>query len=189
MITPKHLPAQLEQPRSGPERLIDELVGELELPARRAGKQRLLTHVTQGIGPFEPFFTRIARVAELSVAAVEEAIERSLETRQWDPGPPGYSLFHFEGGGSHATSDVGLVRGNAGARFPTHTHLGPEEVVILRGSYTDLSDGRTYTVGQVHRSETGSQHAFEAGLEGVLFAVAVVGIEIEGFGRYVRSQR
>jgi anti-sigma factor ChrR (cupin superfamily) len=50
-----------------------------------------------------------------------------------------------------------LVWAKPGARYPSHRHLGDEEILVLQGA---LGDGRgVYRAGDICRSRTGSVHS------------------------------
>ncbi len=74
-----------------------------------------------------------------------------------------------------------LIRMDPGCGYPRHRHLGPEDVLVLAGGYTD-DDGRVLEAGDFIRYPEGSEHAPTAnGVVGdppcVLFAVAHGGTE------------
>lgn len=58
------------------------------------------------------------------------------------------------GDGTRATS---LVRFDAGAHFPSHTHHGGEEFLVLDGTFVDEND--SYPAGTYVRNPPGSHHA------------------------------
>ena len=80
-----------------------------------------------------------------------------------------------------------LIRMDPGCGYPRHRHLGPEDVLVLAGGYTD-DDGRVMEAGDFRRYPEGSVHAPTAnGGQGdppcVLFAVAHGGTERADGGR------
>jgi len=80
-----------------------------------------------------------------------------------------------------------LIRMAPGCGYPRHRHLGPEDVLVLAGGYTD-DDGRVLVAGDFFRYPEGSEHAPTAnGGDGdppcVLFAVAHGGTERTELGR------
>ncbi|MFT5733357.1 MAG: anti-sigma factor ChrR (cupin superfamily) [Planctomycetota bacterium] len=83
-----------------------------------------------------------------------------------------------EKGSPKAATQTVLIRMAPGSGYPTHRHLGPEDVLVLAGGYRD-DDGRTFRAGEFVRYPAGSEHSPVA-LEGdspvseacVLFAVA-----------------
>jgi putative transcriptional regulator len=52
-----------------------------------------------------------------------------------------------------------LVWARAGARYPSHRHLGDEEILVLQGALRDRRG--VYRPGQICRSATGSVHSEE----------------------------
>jgi putative transcriptional regulator len=88
------------------------------------------------------------------------------------------------GGARVAGADNGLVRLAAGARFPRHTHLGSERVLVLEGGYRDEPSGHLYWPGDLQEMPAGSAHSYVALPEReLLLAVSVVsGVEIAGLG-------
>lgn len=50
-----------------------------------------------------------------------------------------------------------LIRMAPGSGYPTHRHLGPEDVLILAGGYAD-DDGRIHSAGSFVRYPAGSVH-------------------------------
>lgn len=49
-----------------------------------------------------------------------------------------------------------FLRAEPGAVYPSHSHHGPEECYVLRGSV--LIDGRTLHAGDFHHADDGSEH-------------------------------
>lgn len=84
---------------------------------------------------------------------------------------------HLAGEGPEAASTV-LIRMDPGRGYPRHEHLGVEEVLCLRGGYTD--ELGTVRAGDYVRYEAGSAHAPIA-LDGeacILYAIAHGGIRL-----------
>jgi len=70
-----------------------------------------------------------------------------------------------------------LIEMAPGVGYPAHRHRGPEEVLVVRGSYSD-GDGE-YQEGTFQRNETDSSHHPIAGPEGaLLLAWSEEGIEV-----------
>ena len=77
----------------------------------------------------------------------------------WTPGfLPGMMLFHVRGGPLLAPAITGFVRVAAGECFPEHEHLGVESVVVLQGSYWDVSG--IVRAGDRVTQPAGSRHSF-----------------------------
>ncbi len=75
-----------------------------------------------------------------------------------------------------------LIRMAPGCGYPRHRHLGPEDVLVLSGGYTD-DDGRALGAGDFVRYPAGSEHAPLANggpgaADCVLLAVAHGGTEL-----------
>jgi len=88
---------------------------------------------------------------------------------------PGIRL-HFLGEGAAANRAV-LIAMDAGCAYPSHRHLGDEEVLVLAGSYRDAAG--EYRAGEFHLNPSGSIHAAIAGPSGaLLFARVPEGIEV-----------
>jgi putative transcriptional regulator len=130
------------------------------------------------------FADLVGRVFDLpreGAVGLLDAVDRAAS---WVAGPlPGVELFHFEAGPRLAGADTGLVRFAPGVRFPRHTHVGPETMIVLEGGYTD-EDGTVYGPGAWTENAAGSSHAFVCDARaGCLAGVVVVdGIDIEGYG-------
>jgi len=57
-----------------------------------------------------------------------------------------------------------LIRGEPGARYPSHRHTRPEECYVLRG--TVIIDGRVLGPGDFHHADADSEHGEILTLEG-----------------------
>jgi len=94
----------------------------------------------------------------------------------WVAGPsPEAQLFHIEPHPNIVAAGglAGFVRVAPGARFPRHTHVGDEQVVVLAGGFTD-EDGRVYRAGDESRHPAGTAHDFAALPGGPLVSPAVL---------------
>ncbi len=74
--------------------------------------------------------------ALLPAAALEE-LGDAVATPQWRGVPTSRARFAMLATDAEADYDLLLVGLEGGRRFPTHLHLGNEEVVMLAGGYTD----------------------------------------------------
>jgi hypothetical protein len=148
-------------------------------------RERLLANVARPRLRYAPLFGALAELFDLNDSALADLFERAADPSEWTPARvPATELFHLEGGPRVQAADNGLVRIQAGARFPMHRHVGPERVLVLQGSYREEPGGRVYGPSDRHEMATGSSHAYLA-LPGqtLLLAVSVVaGVEVEGLG-------
>jgi quercetin dioxygenase-like cupin family protein len=153
-------------------------------------RERLLASVARPRLRYAPLFGALYELFDLGDSALADLFERAAEPRAWTPSPlPSTELLHLQGGPRVAPADNGLVRIQAGARFPTHRHLGPERVLVLAGSYRDEPSGRVFGPGDWHEMPTGSSHAYVALPEHtLLLAVSVLGgVDVDGFGTLTPS--
>lgn len=108
------------------------------------------------------FAPQLAALYDLSL---EDALKLLAEVRAgtgWIDGPaPGVKLLPVRTGPRVSEAIAAVVLLEPGAEFPTHPHLGPEQVLVLEGAYRD-SGGQEYWRGDLHASATGTQHAFRA---------------------------
>lgn len=148
-------------------------------------RERLLATVARPRLRYAPLFGPLSELFDLGDSALADLFERAADPREWAPARvPATELFHLQGGPRVAAADNGLVRIQAGARFPMHRHVGPERVLVLEGSYRDEPSGRVYGPSDWHEMAAGSSHAYLA-LPGqpLLLAVSLVaGVDVEGFG-------
>ena len=162
--------AQLTPPTKAPPQLL---------------RERLLATVARPRLRFAPLFGALADLFDLDDADLAGIFERAAGPNAWVTSEiPGTRLLHLAGGPRVAGADNGLVRLQAGARFPLHRHLGQERVLVLEGGYRDEPSGRVYLPGDLQEMASGSSHTLVASPEReLLFAVSVViGVEVDGFG-------
>lgn len=149
-------------------------------------RERLLASVARPRLRYAPLFGALSELFDLGDPALAELFERAESPRQWSASQvPATELLHLVGGPRVADADNGLVRILAGARFPTHRHLGLERVLVLSGGYRDEPSGRLYLPGDWHEMAPGSSHAYTAlPARPLLLAVSLLsgGVEVEGYG-------
>jgi quercetin dioxygenase-like cupin family protein len=148
-------------------------------------RERLLATAMRPRLRLAPLFGALAELFDLGDSDLAGIFERAADARAWTKSLiPGTKLLHLVGGPRVAAADNGLVRLQAGARFPTHRHLGTERVLVLEGGYRDEQSGRVYGPGDLHEMPEGSSHAYSALPDhDLLFAVSVVtGVDVDGFG-------
>lgn len=118
------------------------------------------------------------RFAEMFDLAEPRALELlalapRADESPWEAPPlAGVRLLHFAGGARLASADCGLVRLDAGVRFPEHEHGGDEWSLVLAGAAEEEGSGAVWLPGDLVHRAAGSRHAFRAtSREPLLFAV------------------
>ncbi len=150
----------------------EEVLARLVPPLAPGGRlrDRLLASVAPGWWALVDAF---ARHVDLPLERARALLVDAERYTSWVAGPlPGVSVMHLPHGAAHDGADVGLVRLGAGVVFPPHEHLGPEQVIVLDGSYTD-DRGRFYQPGDRDDRGVGDRHHFVAGPSGVVFVVVL----------------
>lgn len=152
---------------------------DAELPQDRVlerGSARLRSAVTELPLRYAPFFERLGRLWNLPEQEVERQLGRARSASAWRRTIlPGLSIFNVAG--SEAGRRARLMRFRPGARFPRHTHRGPEQVLVLEGAYRDV-DGRVFEAGDVQTMSPGSEHELEiVGTVPCVAAVSETGID------------
>ena len=113
---------------------------------------RAATDAMAGSGD-APASTLRQHVLELTDAP-RTAIDTSLYT--WEEPVPGIRMTTLFEDPARNLRKV-LVWARPGARYPSHRHLGDEEILVLQGA---LGDARgVYRAGDICRSRTGSVHS------------------------------
>jgi anti-sigma factor ChrR (cupin superfamily) len=95
---------------------------------------------------------------------------------------PGVSV-HFYASDRTSGRALALIRMDPGCGYPRHRHRGPEEVLVLQGSYGD--EMGQYAAGQFVRYEDGSEHspmglATAGAAPCILLALAHEGVQLLG---------
>ena len=146
--------------------LRETLAGlSFELPAS-APPRGLRDLVVAAVGPtpsFEGFVGRFARIYDVSAAKAREILSAIHDVSTWEPYVPGVTLFHFAGGPATGGADAGLVRFDAGMRYPRHRHVGNETMFLLSGSFRDDVTGAWARPGDVLVMGPGTSHSFTIG--------------------------
>jgi len=148
-------------------------------------RERLLATVARPRLRFAPLFGALSELFDLSDTDLAALFERAALPEAWVPSAvPGTQLLHLAGGPRVAAADNGLVRVEAGARFPRHRHLGHERVLVLEGGYRDEPSGALYLPGDWHEMPADTSHSYTALRERpLLLAVSLIaGVEVEGLG-------
>ncbi len=167
---------------------LREALAQLVPPAKAPPqllRERLLATVARPRLRFAPLFGALSDLFDLDDADLAGIFERAAAPAAWvESQIPATRLLHLNGGPRVAAADNGLVRLQAGARFPLHRHLGQERVLVLEGGYRDEPSGRVYLPGDLHEMAAGSSHGLVALAEReLLFAVSVIsGVDVDGYG-------
>jgi hypothetical protein len=165
-------------------RALAELTADATAPPQLL-RERLLATIARPRLRYAPLFGALAELFDLGDSALAELFERAETPHEWTASQvPSTELLHLAGGPRVTGADNGLVRILAGARFPTHRHLGLERVLVLAGGYRDEPSGRLYLPGDWHEMSAGSSHAYTALPERpLLLAVSLVsGVDVDGYG-------
>ncbi|MBI4819445.1 MAG: hypothetical protein HY791_24450 [Deltaproteobacteria bacterium] len=116
----------------------------------------------------------VMRLVDLSRGRAVELLSEVASIHRWTTGyTAGFRFLHFQAGPSCAEAYPGLVYMGPSVRFPLHRHTGKESVLILEGSLLDLTSGQTSAPGELTVMEAGSEHAYQAGPDGLLFLVVL----------------
>lgn len=185
---PPELPELLREAGLGDDEALRDALSALVPPAKAPPqllRERLLATVVRPRLRFAPLFGALCELFDLGDTDLAGLFERAASPNAWQSSAvPGTELLHLQGGPRVALADNGLVRVAAGARFPTHRHLGLERVLVLDGGYRDEPSGRLYLPGDWQEMPAETTHAYTALPERpLLFAVSLVaGVDVEGYG-------
>lgn len=110
-------------------------------------------HVAAAVEPHDP----PAQVRERVLAATRDPAHYTIRaTESWDAsGIPGISAKILAVDRARGLVTL-LLQGEPGARYPAHTHSGPEECYVLRGSIS--IGGLMLRQGDFHHADTDSDH-------------------------------
>jgi hypothetical protein len=160
---------------------LTELLDPASVPA--GSLERLMIEVSEPPLRYAPFFDRLSELWDLPEGEVRGLLERTRDKSFWSRAPlPGLELIRLEGGPRIAGTEAYLARFAPGMTFPTHSHHGHEDVLILEGSYTD-DRGTVFRSGDVHSMDGGSEHAFTIARDEPCVAAAVHrGIRFKSLG-------
>jgi anti-sigma factor ChrR (cupin superfamily) len=157
---------------------LPELLREVPSPL---GRERLLSATAEPVRRYAPFFDRLSELWDMPEPELEQLFERAAQRSAWRrPGLPGVSLIDVRGGPRRQGADLKLARFAPGMRFPAHRHLGLEMVLVLEGSFRDVS-GTVVRAGDLQTMAPGSEHSFRADPREPCIAASVqFGIEFTG---------
>ncbi|NOY91434.1 MAG: hypothetical protein GXP55_09510 [Deltaproteobacteria bacterium] len=126
------------------------------------------------------FVDDVARLLDVDSSCADRLLGEIDDAARWEPGfLPNMELLHVDGGAKVTDAITGFVRLPAGAHFPTHRHLGDEQVLILQG-YCREGD-TTLGPGSIITRPAGSEHSFdviEGGCDLLYLAIVHVGLEL-----------
>jgi putative transcriptional regulator len=120
-----------------------------------------------GTGRFEHLLEKVARLFDLSVEQARAELQRIDEPGTWDTElSPGVWVAPVNAGPKAVGEGAFtvLLKVAPGALFPTHTHGGEEQVLVLEGGYLDVG-GSEYWRGELDVRAEGTTHSF-TGLPG-----------------------
>ena len=126
---------------------------------------------------FLPMLDRFATLCDLPTGEARETLDKIDEPDVWEDLVEGVRFFDFEGGPAIGDAHGGLVRVAPGAKFPMHTHVGEERILVLQGRAED-EHGRTYRAGDFVTSADGTSHYVRTvGDQEVIYAAVVIALE------------
>src|SRR4029077_3392146 len=103
---------------------------------------------------------------DISVDKAQMILEKASNPASWFPAAiPGLHLFDLIPGARFAGADAGLIRFEPNTRFPKHSHMGEERVLMLEGGIR-FDDGTEQRAGEELVMPAGSEHAFTVLPEG-----------------------
>lgn len=112
-------------------------------------------------GRLHRFAATVARLLDVAEGTAKDLLDLAADPASYGAGMvPGMSLLHVQGGPTLAKAITGFVRLEGGIRFPEHTHLGQESVLVLQGCYLDGE--RRVGPGEIVIQSAESSHAIEA---------------------------
>ena len=159
---------------------IDLLLATVEPTAPSSSLRDLLLGAVNSGHWYEPFVRRAASILELPLVAARAVLQTIDSVDGWMMGPAdGIELLYIKAGPDLATAITGFVRLAPGAAFPSHRHVGHEDVLVLQGSFAH--DGVVVVAGQEAPMSPSSSHHVVAGPQGCLYlAVVLEGLAFEG---------
>ena len=150
---------------------VIEMLGRLAdgLPAApfsSASWARLAASTSSFSGRYLPFFDEMTTLFGCDEAHLRRELARAENPDAWSRTPfSGVRFFQVERGLARSRGDCLLVRLEAKARLPIHSHPGREESLVLEGGYRD-EEGSLFHAGDFHVSDAGSKHELEVLADG-----------------------
>lgn len=154
--------SDVSEPEVGEPEMTELLARLAEgLPTPRvssAGWARLDASTSSVSGRYLPFYDDLITLFGCDEAHLRRELARAEDPRSWSWTPlSGVRFFQVERGLARPRGDCLLVRLDASARLPRHSHAGREESLVLEGGYRD-EEGALFHAGDFHVSEGGSKH-------------------------------
>ena len=160
--------------------VLDFLAGGLA-PTMPGGSLRdALLGMAGGKQRFLPFLDRMMSLFDLSEERAGDELHSIDSGDEWGDLAPGVRFRDFEGGPAIGEAHGGLVRVEAGSKFPMHGHVGEEHMLVLQGEVEDDA-GNRYQAGDTVVSADGTAHELRSvGDEDVIYAARVIALTFEG---------
>ncbi|MCY1019325.1 cupin domain-containing protein [Pyxidicoccus sp. MSG2] len=116
----------------------------------------------EGPGRLARFADRVAAFFDLTREKALAVLESVSDPSAWMPGPvDGSELLPVEVGPAREGMLAGILRLNAGVRYPRHTHHGREWNLVLEGGFRE-DDGHEVWPGEEQEKSESSVHGFTA---------------------------
>ena len=126
---------------------------------------------------FLPFLDRLAKMFDFNEQGAREQLDTIDQDDEWDDMLPGIRFRDFEAGPALGEAHGGFVRVQPGSKFPHHSHIGEETMLILQGRLRDET-GKEYRAGDFVISDDGTVHELETvGDREVIYAAAVIALQ------------
>lgn len=166
---------------------LTELFEPASIPA--GSLERLMLAVAEPPERYAPFLERLTALWDLPEGEVRTLLARLRDKQSFRRAPlAGLELMRVEGGPRIRGTEAYLARFAPGMTFPTHSHHGHEDVLILEGSYTD-NHGVLFRSGDVHSMAAGGEHSFTIAPDEPCVAAAVHrGIRFRSLGMRVLAK-
>ncbi len=144
---------------------LDRLTETFTVPP--SGVLSKLQGTLSGPQRFAHFIERVAKLFDISTDEAKAVLARIDDPAIWDTElAPGVWVAPVNAGpGVGEGAFTVLLKLEPGAVFPTHTHGGEEQVLVLEGGYLDVS-GTEYWRGELDVRQPGTSHSF-TGLPGL----------------------
>ncbi len=118
---------------------------------------------------------KLAAVFDITQQKARALLDKIDDSSAWSAGPvPDSWLMMADGlGAKVAGAFCGFVKMGPGVKWPAHTHLGREYMLVLDGGFTQ-HDGVEVNPGDLHVMQEGSSHGFTIFPDETCIAAAVV---------------